>query len=136
MGRILAIDYGRKRVGLAVSDTLQISANGLQTVEEKNALDVIINYVIKNDVEEIIIGYPTHVDGNDLHSTPYIRTFISALEKKLPGLPILKRDEAYSSKMAMQALIAGGVKKKERRKKENIDKMSAVLILQEYLQNK
>ncbi|MBC8046731.1 MAG: Holliday junction resolvase RuvX [Fimbriimonadaceae bacterium] len=135
MGRILAIDYGAKRVGLAVTDTLQMSANGLDTIVENKTIDFLKKYIAENEVEKIIIGFPANLDGTDTHATQLVRNFIVHLQKTFPGIPVIKRDEAYTSKMAVRALIDSGMKKMERRKKENIDKMSAVLILQEYLQS-
>ncbi|MFN0275713.1 MAG: Holliday junction resolvase RuvX [Chitinophagales bacterium] len=135
MGRILAIDYGTKRVGIAVSDTLHISANGLETLPEEKVLEFLKKYTSENEVEKILIGYPLNLNGNDTHATQSVREFISKLEKTFPGIAIQKRDEAFTSKMAVKALLQSGMKKKARRRKENIDKMSAVLILQEYLQS-
>jgi putative Holliday junction resolvase len=135
MSRILAIDYGAKRVGLAVTDTLQISANGLPTLPEPEVLSFLKKYLHENNVQTILIGYATHPDGSDTNVTPLVRKFIEKLEKEFPGIPVIKRDETYSSKFAVKAMIAAGVRKTQRRKKENIDKMSAVLILQEYLTN-
>ncbi len=136
MGRIMAIDYGRKRVGIAVTDTLQISANGLATVEENKAIDFIRKYVAENGVDEIVVGYATHADGTDTHSTPFIRRFIADIQKYCPQIPVIKREEAFTSRMAVKIMLDSGVRKKARRQKENIDKMSAVLILQDYIQNR
>lgn len=135
MARILAIDYGMKRMGLAVSDTLQISANGLETMETEKVMDFLKKYISENEVEKILIGFPLNFDGSNTHATHAVKEFIAQLEKQFPAIQVIKRDEAFTSKMAVQALVNSGMKKKERRKKGNIDKMSAVLILQEYLQS-
>ena len=133
MARIMAIDYGTKRVGLAVTDPMQIIATALDTIDEKTSLDYLKNYFEKEDVERIILGYATRDDGTDTHSTPHIRKFRTLLEKQFPNTPIEYRDEAFTSQLAMESMIASGVKKKDRRKKGNLDKLSATIILQEYL---
>ncbi|MEZ5013198.1 MAG: Holliday junction resolvase RuvX [Chitinophagales bacterium] len=135
MGRILAIDYGRKRVGLAVSDPMRIVGTALRTVEEKEALGFITGYVKAEQVDLILIGYPLNSRGESTHATPYVEKFIVALQKQLPEIPVEKRDESFSSKEAMQVLIRSGVKKKQRRDKSLLDQTAAALILQEYLQN-
>lgn len=133
MARVMAIDYGTKRVGLAVTDPMQIIATALETVDEKKSIEYIKKYLEKEEVERIILGYPTRDDGSDTNSTPFIRDFRSKLEKELPHIPVEYRDEAFTSQLAMQSMIASGVKKKRRRQKGNLDKLSATLILQQYL---
>ncbi len=135
MARILGIDFGAKRVGLAVTDPLQIIATALTTVENKNALEYIQEYIKNNEVERILIGYPLDLRGNPTHATPLVDRFLIELSKRVGSIPIEKRDEAFTSKMAMKTLIDSGVKKKQRRDKKLIDQISATIILQEYLQN-
>lgn len=136
MGRVLAIDFGLKRIGLAVTDPLQITTNPLDTVDNSDIIPYLTNYLQREDVETIVIGYPTKDDGSDTNSTPHIRAFVKTLEKEFPKIPLYLQDEAYSSSQAMQAMVAGGMKKKERRKKENLDKISAAIILRAFLESK
>jgi putative Holliday junction resolvase len=136
VGRILAIDFGMKRVGLAVTDPLQIIANGLTTVENKLALDFISNYCQKENVELIVIGYPLNFDGSKTDSTEGVENFIKKLNKKLPAIKVELEDERLTSKMAKQAMIDGGMKKMKRRDKAMVDKISATLILQSYLESR
>lgn len=135
MGRILAIDFGKKRVGIAVTDPMQMIATALTTVDNSKALNYILEYVKANGVEKIIIGYPTDLRGKPTHATPYVDKFIIAISKKLPEMEIIKWDESFTSKMAVRTLIDSGVKKKARRNKALIDSVAATIILQEYLQN-
>ena len=137
MGRILAIDYGKKRTGIAVTDPLQIIASGLTTVDTINNLSFLKNYLKKEDVEVIVIGYPFKMENTKTaHSIPLIDGFIKKLKKSFPDIPIVKEDEHFTSKMAVQAMIEGGVKKMKRRDKALIDKISASLILKSYLEKK
>ena len=133
MGRVFAIDYGKKRVGFAVTDPLKIIASPLETVLEHQALNYIKNYIESEDVEVLVIGYPLRDNGEPTHATPLVEIFIRRLEKAFPGIPLVKEDESYTSKRAMEVMIASGMKKKERRIKSNMDKISASLILQSYL---
>lgn len=135
MGRILAIDFGKKRVGLAVTDPMQMIATALTTVDNAKALDYIVEYVKSNGVEKIIIGYPSDLQGKPTHATPYVDKFINTISKKLPEMEIIKWDESFTSIMAVRTLIESGVKKKQRRNKALIDSVAATIILQEYLQN-
>ena len=135
MARVMAIDYGAKRVGLAVTDPLKIIATALTTVENKDAINFIKTYIVTEQVEKFLIGYPTDLRGNATHATPYVEKFITQLQKHFPSIPVEKWDETYTSKMAMQTLVASGVKKKQRRDKKLFDQISATIILQEYLQN-
>jgi putative holliday junction resolvase len=133
MARIMAIDYGTKRVGLAVTDPLQIIASALDTIDEHKILDYLKTYFLKEDVEKVLIGYPTQDDGTDTHNTPHVRIFIEKFKELFPDKIFELRDEAFTSKLAMQAMVNAGVKKKQRREKGNLDKLSATIILQEYL---
>ena len=128
MGRIIGLDYGTKRVGIAETDDLKIIASPLITVHSKDLIQFIKDYIIKYDVESIVIGYPKNTDATKL-----VNDFVKHLKKKIPALNIIMEDERFTSKMASQAMIAGGIKKSKRREKGNLDKVSAALILQSYL---
>jgi putative Holliday junction resolvase len=134
MGRIMAVDYGRKRVGLAVSDPLKIIATGLDTVHPSEVLDYIARYMRKETVELLVVGFPRNLDYSDTDLTPDVRAFIRKLTERF-ALPVEQIDERYTSKIAARAMIAAGMKKTDRRKKENTDRMSAVIILQSYLES-
>ena len=134
MGRILAIDYGTKRTGLAVTDPLRIIATALETVETKNVLDFLTGYCAKEPVDEIVIGLPRTLKNEDSETAPAVRVFAEELKKKFPDKPVHFVDERFTSSIAKQTMIDGGMKKKDRRDKSNVDKISAVLILQTYLQ--
>ncbi len=133
MPRIMAIDYGQKRVGLAVTDPLKIIASPLDTVPTSGIMQFLEQYLAKEDVEKIIIGMPYRADGSLPQWAVQIQNFAEKLQKKFPDIEIEFVDERYTSKMAQQALISGGFKKKDRRKKENLDRISATIMLQEYL---
>jgi putative Holliday junction resolvase len=133
MPRILSIDYGGKRTGIAVTDPLQIIATGLTAVDTKDLLDFLTKYFATEEVEKVIIGMPTHADGNDTHATPLVRGFIAAFKKQFPAMSIIPVDERYSSQQAVKALIASGTSKKDRRDKKLVDEMSAAIILREYM---
>ena len=135
MPRIISIDYGAKRTGLAVTDPLQIIATGLTTVESKQLIPFLKDYFTKEEVELIIIGEPKNWDDTDTHATPLVEKIIKQLEKNFPKIPIKKVDERYTSKMAKDAMLEMGMKKKERRDKKNVDIIAATIILQEYLQS-
>lgn len=135
LARILAIDYGKKRCGIAVTDSLQIIASGLITVETQNLLDFLGDYFTKEKVEMIVIGYPEKMDNSKTSdSVPLIKNFIKKFKKIYPNLPIEKENEHFTSKMAVNAMIEGGVKKMKRRDKALVDKISAALILQSYIE--
>ena len=136
MGRIIAIDYGTKRVGLATTDPLQIIASALDTIHAKDVLQFLKNYVKQEDVESFVLGMPTKLDGTDTNATPHVRQFHKQLKKHFPEKPVYLHDERFTSKMALDAMIAGGSKKKDRRDKGNIDKISATIILQSYLESR
>ncbi|WP_430814657.1 Holliday junction resolvase RuvX [Carboxylicivirga sp. RSCT41] len=134
MGRILAIDYGRKKSGLAVTDPLQIIANGLETVASHELYDYLVKYMQDEDVERIIIGYPTQNNGQESESMKYIKPFVNRLKKNFPQLPVEWVDERFTSKLAFQTMIDGGLKKKARQDKALVDKVSATIILQTFME--
>ncbi len=136
MPRILAIDYGLKRCGLAVTDPLQMIASPLETVETGKILEYLKAYIKKEEVESLIIGMPAGGDGPEPEIASNIRSFKKVLQKHFPSLPVYEVDESFTSKMAVEAMIRGGMKKKDRRKKGNIDKISAALILQIYMRER
>jgi len=131
--RILSIDYGLKRTGLAVTDPLQIIATGLTTVESKQLIPFLKDYFAREDVELIIIGDPKNWDDTDTHATPLVEKIIKQLEKNFPNIPIKKVDERYTSKMAKDAMLEMGLKKMQRRNKKLVDEIAATILLQEYL---
>jgi putative Holliday junction resolvase len=133
--RILAIDYGLKRTGLAVTDPFKIIANGLATVETRNLLSYLKDYFTREAVELIIIGDPRNLDDSDTHATPLVKGFVKELQKNFPQIPVLKVDERYTSKLAVQSMVQSGMKKKDRRNKALIDEIAATILLQEYLQH-
>lgn len=134
MARILAIDYGGKRTGLAVTDPLQIIATGLSTIESKELIPYLKKYFLSEVVELIIIGLPKNWDDSDTHGTPLAEAAIKKLQKEFPQIPLKTVDERYTSKMAKDAMLQMGMKKKDRRIKGNVDIIAATIILQEYLQ--
>ena len=133
MPRILSIDYGLKRTGLAVTDPLQIIATGLTTVESKQLIPFLKDYFAREVVELIIIGEPKNWDDTDTHATPLVEKIIKQLEKNFPKTPIKKVDERYTSKMAKDAMLEMGLKKMQRRNKKLVDEIAATILLQEYL---
>ena len=133
MPRILAIDYGLKRTGLAVTDPLKIIATGLTTIESKQLIPFLKNYFSKEEVELIIIGEPKNLDDSDTHATPFVQKIIKELEKNFPLIPVEPVDERFTSKMACRAMIEMGLKKKQRQNKALVDEIAAAIILQEYL---
>ena len=133
MARILAIDYGGKRTGLAVTDPLQIIATGLATIESKELIAFLKKYTATEVVELIIIGLPKNWDESDTHGTPLVEAAIQKLKKEFPAIPLKTVDERYTSKMAKDAMLDMGMKKKDRRIKGNVDIIAATIILQEYL---
>lgn len=135
MARILAIDYGGKRTGLAVTDPLQIIATGLITIDSGELITFLKNYFIKEQVELIIIGLPKNWDDSATHGTPLVEAVIKKIQKEFPAIPLKTVDERYTSKMAKDAMLEMGMKKKERRLKGNVDLIAATIILQEYLQS-
>jgi putative Holliday junction resolvase len=135
MGRILAIDYGQKRVGLAVTDPLKIIANGLTTVASGEIFRFLDNYLAKEQVEMFIVGLPKKMNNEDSDSVRFIEPFVRGLKNKFPSVPVQMVDERFTSVLAHRALIEGGAKKKKRMEKEIIDEISATIILQSYLES-
>jgi len=135
MARILCIDYGGKRTGLAVTDPLQIIATALTTVETKELIPFLKKYFAQESVELILIGEPLNLDDTATHATPLVKAAIIKLAKEFPGIPIKTVDERYTSKMASRAMIEMGMKKKDRQIKGNTDQIAATIMLQEYLQS-
>jgi putative Holliday junction resolvase len=133
MGRILALDYGRKRTGVAVTDPLQIIAGGLDTVATHELDAFLAVYLAENEVDTLVVGMPRQADGTPSESYTYIKPFVARLRKRYPELRIEMHDERYTSVMAQRALIAGGAKRSDRQNKALIDKVSAVIILQSWL---
>ena len=136
MARILSIDYGKKRTGLAVTDPLQIIANGLETVLTVDLKEWLFNYITEQEVERVLIGYPRHPDGNPTNLVPLIEKLKEKLEKQFPSLVVSYEDEDFTSYEAKQIILKSGIRKKRRRDKGLVDKISAVLILQNYLESK
>ena len=134
--RIMCIDYGGKRTGIAVTDPLQIIACALTTIETKNFIPFLKDYFSKEPVELILIGEPKNWDDSDTHATPLVNKAIKDLQKHFPDIPVEKVDERYTSKMASRAMIEMGMKKKDRQKKSNTDQIAATIMLQEYLANR
>ena len=136
MGRIVAFDYGRRRVGVAATDPLQIIANAVDTIETKEIFNFLKKYMATEQVETFVVGFPYNDGFKPNAVIPYIEKFIAAVKKTYPHIPVQKADESFTSRMAMQTLVMSGVSKKERHKKENLDKISATIILQAYLEDR
>lgn len=136
MGRILSIDYGSKRVGIAVTDPAQIIATSLTTVHSKDVIQYIIDYASKETLECIVVGDPKQLNNMPSESKHLVDTFVRQLKKKLPHIPVELIDERFTSKIAQQTITMSGLKKKDRKNKKLIDSISATLILQSYLEKK
>jgi len=136
MGRILAMDYGKVRTGIAVTDDLQLIASGLTTVLTKELMSFLNTYVHTENVEAFVIGLPKQLNNEASDSEALIRPFLDKLEKKFPNIPIERVDERFTSRMAFQTMIDSGLKKKQRQNKALIDEISATIILQSYLSKK
>lgn len=134
MARILAIDYGKKRVGIAVTDELQIIATGLTTVRAHDIIDFLKQYTSEENVERFVVGEPKQMDNTESESAKYIKPFLNRLRKVFPEIPVERMDERFTSKLAKQAMIDGGLRKKQRQNKATVDKVSATIILQSYLE--
>ncbi|PWK17705.1 Holliday junction resolvase RuvX [Xanthomarina spongicola] len=133
MGRILAIDFGKVRTGIAVTDELQIIASGLETVATKELIEFLKNYTTSENVELFVVGEPKQMDNNPSESEALIIPFLEKLKKAIPKIPIERVDERFTSKMAVQTMIDSGLSKKKRKNKALVDEISATLILQSYL---
>ena len=136
MGRILAIDYGQKRTGLAVTDPLAITANPLLTVETPRLMDWLADYLSREVVSEVVIGYPTRLNGQESDSMQYIRPFTERFRQRFPQIPLIPYDERFTSTLAHRAMIDGGMKKKQRQDKAVVDRIAACIILEDYLNSK
>ena len=136
MARVLAIDYGRRRCGIAVTDILQISANGLPTVDTPRLMDFLKDYIGKEPVERIVMGEPRQTNGLPSESMKYITPFLGRLRKEFPAIPVEMVDERFTSVIAHRDMITAGFKKSDRRKKGLADEMSAVIILTQWLENR
>lgn len=132
----MAIDYGTKRVGIAVTDPLKMIANGLTTVHSKDVIQFISDYIKKEEVECIVVGEPKQMDNTASDSAKVIEPFVMHLKRKFPGVKVERMDERFTSKMAFQTMLDAGLKKKDRKKKELVDQISATIILQSYLEIK
>ena len=135
MGRIMALDYGRKRTGIAVTDPLKIIASALTTVDTGELIGYLKKYFAREEIEKVLIGYPLNFDNSATDATPLVDKFIPKFQHVFPAVPIEKIDERLSSRMASQAIAEMGLKKKDREQKELIDSVSAVILLQEYIQS-
>jgi len=135
MPRILAIDYGTKRVGLAVTDPQKIIASRLETVHSKDVIEFIRKYTISEELESFVVGLPLHLDGKSTDATPHVEAFVKQLKKHFPEIPIHRIDERFTSKIAFQTMLEAGLKKKDRQRKDLVDGVSATLILQHYLES-
>ncbi len=133
MGRILSIDYGRKRVGLAVTDELKIIANSLATIPAKDIFSFLEKYISGENVEKILVGEPRQMNNTASEAATYIEPFVNKLKKTFPDIEIIRFDERFTSKMAFQTMLDSGIKKKARQDKALIDRISATILLQSYL---
>lgn len=135
MARILAIDYGKKRVGLAVTDDLQMIAGGLTTLAVHEVIPFLESYTAKEQVERFVVGEPKQMDNTASDSARYIKPFLKKLRAAFPDMPVDRMDERFTSQLAFQAMIDGGMKKKKRQNKAMVDQVSATIILQSYLES-
>ncbi|NDA60482.1 MAG: Holliday junction resolvase RuvX [Chitinophagia bacterium] len=133
MARIICIDYGKKRTGIAVTDPLKIIATALQTIETPQLFSFLKKYFTAESVERILIGHPLNLDDSPTHATPLVEAAIKRLQKEFPQIPVEKVDERFTSVLAGKAMIEMGMKKKDRRQKGNVDQIAATIMLQEYL---
>ncbi len=134
MGRILAIDYGKRRTGLAVTDILRITANPLLTIDTSGLLAWLDDYIRREQVDTIVVGYPRQMNGQDSETVPAIRALENQLRIRWPQIPVVEYDERFTSVLAHQAMIAGGMKKKQRQDKSQVDRLAACIILEGYLE--
>ena len=133
MDRIIGIDYGRRRTGLATSDPLGIFASALDTVDSTKLIDYLKNYAEKERIVHFVVGYPVNLNGRPAEAQADVDAFLKTLGKAFPGIPVTLEDERFTSVMAHRAMIDGGMKYKDRRNKESVDKIAAAIILQGYL---
>jgi len=136
LARVIALDFGKKRTGIAVTDPLQIIATALTTVDSNELIGFLKKYMQQEPVEKILIGYPLNFDDSPTDATPLVEKFIIKFSNVFPGFPVEKVDERLTSKLASQSISGMGLKKKDREKKELIDAVSAVIMLQEYLESR
>ncbi len=136
MGRIICIDYGGKRTGIAVTDPLQIIAVALTTIDTRELFVFLKKYFVQETVDLILIGEPLNLDDSATHATPLVKAAVIRLRKEFPSIPVQTVDERFTSKMASRAMIEMGMKKKDRQIKGNVDQIAATIMLQEYLQAK
>ncbi|MGR4837552.1 MULTISPECIES: Holliday junction resolvase RuvX [unclassified Bacteroides] len=136
MSRIIAIDYGRKRAGIAVSDALQMIANGLTTVPTHQLLSFLLDYAAREPIERILVGLPKQMNNEVSENMKYIEPFVRSLKTRLPDIPIEYVDERFTSVLAHRTMLEGGLKKKDRQNKALVDEISATIILQTYLESK
>lgn len=136
MGRIMAVDYGRKRTGLAVTDPMRIIATALDTVPTTELISFIVAYAKREMVDEFVVGMPKTLKNEDSETAPFVRTFVEELKKTFPEKAVHLADERFTSSIALQAMIDGGMKKKDRREKGNVDKISATIILQSFMESR
>lgn len=134
MGRILALDIGRKRTGIAMTDPLRIIASPLETIPTHKVIDYLSELFRKETIDVLVVGYPRQMNNTLSEAVNYIKPVINSIKKRFPEIPVELADERFTSKMAMQAMIDGGMKKKDRQKKSNVDKISAAIILQSYME--
>ena len=135
MARIIGIDYGRKRVGIAVTDPLQIVAQGLTTVHASEIINFLKDYFSKEEVERVVVGYPRQLNNTPSESARFVQEFLNRMKKVFPSMPVSLVDERFTSKIALKSMIDGGVKKKDRMNKELVDMVSASIILQSYMES-
>ena len=133
MDRIIGIDYGRRRTGLATSDPLGIFASALDTVDSTKLIDYLKNYAEKERIVHFVVGYPVNLDGKPSEALADVKAFLKQLEKNFPGIPVTLEDERFTSVLAHRAMIDGGMKYKDRRNKASVDKIAAAIILQSFL---
>jgi putative Holliday junction resolvase len=136
MARILAIDYGLKRTGIAVTDPLRIIATALETVETDKLMGFLKAYFVREPVDHLVVGMPKRLSNEDTDMTPHVRKLVEQLKKHFPDKPVTLIDERFTSSIALQTMIDGGMKKKDRRVKGNVDKISATLILQSFMESR
>lgn len=134
MGRVLAIDYGQKRIGIAVSDPLRIAANGLTTVSPNEIFNFLMQYFEKEKVDEVVVGLPKQMNNQPSDSMRFITPFVNGFKKRFPEMRLIMIDERFTSKLAHQAMLEGGLKKKDRQNKALVDQISATILLQSYLE--